>query len=280
MGYNKNVEFIPWIHFETSWAHYSVLEYIKKMKKNSSLGLEISPLELKTYKEIIDKNKKGINVDSILFRIQDKGGRLYISKEALNVISYCEKNNITIVPLLKTTDTYKQWSQTFKPETKDGSQKIIQEMDKVISSEIINYLTTKDNLFVLIGASHVLGTQAGLINKFKIKFNHKFNLNEKINLSIFSSKQREIMNNFLKESHNYFYKGGKLTIGLNELEAGFNTEVIQEKLFQELIGRKSIEENRALRKKMERVIKDSNISLKKKKLGISVLRKHMTPKPK
>jgi hypothetical protein len=42
----------------------------------------------------------------------------------------------------------------------------------------------------------------------------------------------------------------------------------------------NIQENRELRKRLERVIKDSKIPLKKKKLGISALRKHMSPRPK
>ena len=278
MSYNKNVEFLPWIHFETSWAHYAILDYLKKMKKNSTLGLEISPLELKTYKEVINKNKNGINVDSVPFNIQKKTIQLLISKEALNVIYYCEKNNITIVPLLRNIDTYKQLVQTYKYETKADSQKMIQEMDKAISQEIINYLTTKDNLYVLIGATHVYGTENNVVSKFKAKFNNQFHLKEHINLSMFSGNQKLIMDNYIKNVYNYYYKDGNLNVNFNELEARFNTDAIQEKLFNELVTKKKIEENRELRKRQE-VIKDSKLPFKKKKLGISTLRKHMSPRP-
>jgi len=262
----KNVTILPWVHDIQIIEHHALINYIKKLPKAQNILIE----EASLYQNVLDIMMdvlKGKDIHTILKEKQDYNSKninekylsFHMSYEdtyaAMDLLMVCRERGHTIIPLE---------SNIMQMGVVNNKSISVKFRDNLFIKNILSTLTTKDNLFVISGAGHCESLTNRIRSAFKKRFpRYQLVLKNKLNL-IYS------ISNFKKQIAFIRNNRPRLT----------KYSDYRKELRTRLIEIENNKQTRAIRKRLERVIKDSKIPLKKKKLGISALRKHMSPRPK
>ncbi|MCR4335230.1 MAG: hypothetical protein NUV57_01700 [archaeon] len=197
------VELLPWIHHAGYPNHQDILEYIKKIPKNSVLALEIKP-------NYYDRLRHD-------YYYSPKGAHLAL----MQVIAECEKRNIEIVPLERAA------SRKYHPD-KINADPLLDflgnfEADRKFAEAILQAgrIRKKPIIYALTGLAHSNGIAEHLKNN---------GVTAKVNTEIFTGANKLFVLEMLASKH-------KQTQGLlfearelNEtaVKRLFNTSTIEE----------------------------------------------------
>ncbi len=301
MGSDKTVEFIPWIHSNLFRAHSQAMDYLKTLKKGTPVGIEFAPIVIEyldryTDRVVYNKKKPEAKSETIKFmedfdiKYPESLGYTTGQIEALQLLAICRERGLSIRPL--DTNYYQMKVINIDKKIYDAQQKkdfnLIKKYkqeketfilsnfrNESIAKNIVNNLKTQDNLIVLFGAMHTLDLMELSTDDFNKTFNRKYNLIKKYNTNIFGADKNNI---------DYIVKYiGCKDVALqsiandklyNKLE---KTKAEPNRLFknykEKANQQNSTTENRAVLKRSERKIKDSNLSNPEKSKQIKQLRK-------
>ncbi|GEM_PF-5805701 len=279
MGYNKNVEFIPWMHSFSEDYHNYCMKYICTIKKGSIIGMELTPFELNFYKHLIDLRKQGDRSYYISVDFHGLEGIVQVNDALLDAVYLSSKRGLNIVPLKPENFTLLDINISYKYSSKlkkisGRKEELI--VNDAVSKSIIQLLKTKDNLHVLFGISHIGGIDAITKNMFLKNYDSKYKINTNIKMDIFPDKFRKIINTQIAKDYELLYHKDKINYyNYKYPDTIKDYSSILDDFYSEFIAQKQNQDSRELRKRLERVIKDSKAPLKQKKLGIKALRMHM-----
>jgi len=165
MIYKKDVEvkLIPWVHHFGCQSHDAVIEFIKKLPKNSTIALEITFRELNFGYNLLSKIQKVIaepigqqqlktNIDNYFHNLKEE--QILLVASMIEVIQACAMRNIKIVPI--DSRNYKnQYMRRYNRGTEETlSDNILREQHFANQIKTILKKYDKDKLFVITGSAH------------------------------------------------------------------------------------------------------------------------------
>ena len=182
MKQTAEVELIPWSHYIETESHRQVIEYIKKMPKNSVIALETTDLRLHYLAKIIEKTKKE-RWPTFYPAITNKNRS---SGSFIDVLVEAQKRNISIKPIealqyrLKYSKLLRLREEEHRAQLLSKKaldvEKALDKIDFLREKHYANQIQTilkkfnRGELFVLTGGEHANSLQREL-KKLGIKSN-------------------------------------------------------------------------------------------------------------
>ncbi|GEM_PF-7050574 len=301
MGYEKEIEFIPWIHSAQFKAHSQALDYLKTLKKGTAIGVEFSPLVIEYLDRFTNRitHKKTNKIsESETIRTMEKHDLLHPNDfgyttgqiEVLQILSICRQRGLNIIPLdtnqyqIKVVNLDKKIFSAIEKKDFYLAKRLEEEKNQVIlaksrniaiSQNILNKLVTTDKIIVLFGVMHTNELMELTSKLFTKKFNNKYKLKEHCNTNIFGADKLK-MDYIVKHiMDNGLYQPSSASYTLrNELE---KTSADKNRLIKNNLEKENnisiVAGNRELFNRFKQILKNSNLSPENKKQELKALKK-------
>ena len=285
MSYEKNITFLPWVHSTNYQNHYENLEFLNSLKPGSTVGLEINPNMLGLMNKFLNKKMRGENLEKeLIYNILKNRNKQMDAM--LQAIFTCNRKGLKIVPLQRDQIRFKKRLLNFNPfslyassnkaeKTKKQKQELIKK-DKEMAQSIIEYLKTKDNIYVLTGVTHNKGIFFRVNELFEKTFSKKYKLNTQTHTK--PEKYKRIMLKMVAE-HSKLYFNKVLDFDKNGQIPEFETAKKETKQYYDNLFEKEISEAiEKYKKRIERKIREKKEKTKTKKKPIKKNTKHKRPR--
>ncbi len=190
---NEKVVLVPWVHFVGSRLHLDILDYLIKLRPNSIVALEVSPLNYLKLQFLIDvltnkadlkkySKKKEIAVVNEIYEnpIEFLRSLKPDLVAVFEVLLECRRRGINVVPLenQKTYDEVLDHKNNKDADRTKDLEKIVLDREYPFVENILELSSrSKQKVHVITGTTHILGLQElltakGIDAKIHLDFDH------------------------------------------------------------------------------------------------------------